>query len=615
MPSTNYIPSEKFENVIRQVLEASIGVFELKDFLIKVVKIGANALKAKSCSISMLVDDKGTLEILAASGSIGEKLMAAEATYYVPLRSPLTIRPNYVPIYTSLEDEKQLIENSLLGMGLTAFVVKTGEHIIYNGRHEFTQHAEHRGKYEKSQAEECQSIVMIPLSIKGGSTRKERAKADGVIKCENRLGGGGFGESDKDILSILAKCVSVAIHKLDVEEPRSYKNLFNGAKLLSVMSEWLTNNGDTLSVKHKDIMTCISQFSKDVLRWNIYGMERMYDRIISIIKIINTTLGFNRNGCIQVVEEITKKYEEILGTGLRYREHLVHQFQVFLLGLYIISCNEKIRAAMLNYLERCCITSTFDNILRCWFLSSIFHDFAYSMEKLDDWLGAYFQTLFSEELGKERLPFIFLWENLFTVEKYEYHKNMLMEAINRRVVSAEPSSQDTNLHHMFITTLMAKSDKKKKNHGLFGALVLMNKLMREPQEHDDRDVVPIVREAAVAIALHARDVYEDIYKMRETVIDGSPFAFLLVFCDNVQEWGRPWMKELEPGAIDLEDIGITESEVKVILKCDHKKVLNIVTLPVLRDLIHGIKCWDTSINGVSFHATYLNKKGGTVVEL
>ncbi|MBI4684475.1 MAG: hypothetical protein HY755_04690 [Nitrospirae bacterium] len=609
MEKLENIELENIKQIMEKVLSASIGKIELKNFLDVVVEIGSKKLEAKSCSIFLLVDGQGTLEIVAGSGDIGRKLTEAEAKYCVPERNPLSQKPEETYVYNTWEEEKKLIEEGKLGMGITAWVVKTGESVRYGGRDEFEKHPEHRGKFEKTQNEECQSIVEVPLYFKKDKNKKGRAKADGVIKVENPVNKKEFDQADKFILSILSSCVSAAIQKIEIDEPKSYKQLFNGAKLLVDIINWHEVNKDSIDGTNRALMKEISKFSKEILKWNIYGIEKMYDKIIIIIKDINKILGFKDNDCIKIIEEITRKYEEILGTGLRYREHLIHQFQVFLLGLHIINSNKRIQTAMKSYLKANGINDNFDNVIRCWFLSSIFHDFAYSIEKINDWLGEYFKTLFSSELSKEKLPFVFLWENLFTVEKYEYYKNILIKLIREKLAVPFESDEAAEIHYSFITILMSKSDMRKKNHGLFGALVLSNRLLKE--KFDDPDISKIVLEGGFSIALHALDVYQDLFNVQKALLQNIPFAFLLVFCDNAQEWGRPWMNELEPGAIELDVINIADEFVEIKLICDVSKNVDVKTLA---NMVGGIrKYWKHEIDGVKFHLIYINKDTGATV--
>jgi len=593
---------EKIKQVVQDVLDASIGVIELKELLDKVVEIGSEKLNAKSCSIFLLVDNKGTLEIVAGSGDIGKKLKESEAKYYIPKRAPFSQKPKEAPQYETWEEEKRLIEDGKPGMRITAWVVKTGEFVRCSGRGEFESHPEHRGKYEKSQGEECQEIIEIPLTFKKDIRYREyRAQADGVIKVENpKDKKNGFDENDEFIMHILAGCVSGTIQKIETEEPKSYKKLFNGAKLLGALLDWFKENEATIQGKNKGVAKEISEFSKDVLRWNIYGIEKMYDKIIEIVRRINGILEFEED-LIKVFEDITKKYEEILGTGVRYREHLIHQFQVFLLGYYIINKNTRFQKTLKDYLQKNGIDGTLDNVMKCWFLSSAFHDIAYSIERINDWLGSYFQTLFSSELVGEKLPFVFLWENLFTGEGYEYHKNILIKLMRERLNIPFESEGAAKLHQIFITTLLTKSGSKKKNHGLFGALIMANQLLKK--SYTDSNIPKIILEGAFSVAVHTLDVCEDLYSVQRAKLHDIPFALLLVFCDNAQEWGRPWMKNLTPGAIELEEIKVASDKTTIKLVCNATDL----DIEELKRIINGVKAnWVTK----NLNLIYVKKDTG-----
>lgn len=598
----------RIAQVVNEVSKASIGKIKLKDFMDDVVAIGSRKLRAKSCSIFLLIDDEGTLEIVVGFGKIGRELELAKAKYYVPRRDPLLRKPAKRVKFNSWTEEKKLIKDKRLGMGITAFVVKTGKPYCGKAR-DFENHPEHRGKYEKQQREDCKAILEIPLYLRSHTDRKPRAKADGVIKVENPRNKNQFDENDKFVLSILATCVSNVIQRMEAEDRKSYKRLFNGARLLTELLRWSEQNRKKIKPKdeYTRINERISEFSIKTLKYNIYGIKEIYEEVIIVIKYINKILGFKEDW-IKTIGEISVKFEEILGEGLRYREHFIHQFQVFLLGLLLLNRNKTLRKLLENYLQRNQITGNLKNVIRCWFLSSVFHDSVYSIEKINEWLGAYFRTLFSSELVDGKIPFIFLWENLFTVEKYEYHKNLLAKSMEEKIGTGFGAVESAKLYQFFISTLMGRPEGKAKNHGLLAALVMSSHLLGE--NPSDQDIRKIILESAFAVAMHTLNVAKNIYDIKRVKLNNIrndiPFAFLLVFCDNAQEWGRPWMGSLTPGTVELKKIRIEDNEVLVELLCDVSDPK--LDIQALKEIVGGVQeNWFTQLKDISFHISYKDK--------
>jgi len=225
------------KDIIKSILQLSLKGNELDELLNEVVKIGKEYLDSKSCTIFLLDDDKETLRIRAGAGEIGKNLMKLNARYYVPKRGPFESlkerRSNVdeeciknIEKY-DWETRKNLVEERKLPMGITAYVVRADDHrgeeilLPYDGK-EVRNHLEWLGRYEPAQGEICTSIVEIPLIFRGN--------AEGVIKIENHLQNKLFTEEHREITSILADYVVLAIERVRYQLP-SYKVIF-GTKLL-----------------------------------------------------------------------------------------------------------------------------------------------------------------------------------------------------------------------------------------------------------------------------------------------------------------------------------------------------------------------------------------------
>lgn len=82
---------------------------------------------------------------------------------------------------------------------------------------------------------------------------------------------------------------------------------------------------------------------------------------------------------------IQRRVENILQRDEMYREHFVHQFQVFLIGAYIL---DRIYTKTAKKFAEQHDGSKIENV---WLIASTFHDFSYGLQNFDTWLMQFFQ--------------------------------------------------------------------------------------------------------------------------------------------------------------------------------------------------------------------------------
>lgn len=557
----------RIKEVISQTLQKAFELKELERFLDQIVKVGSEKADAKACSIFLLDEDDKTLRVYAASGKVGETLKSRKAEYYVPERPAFTEKgtgkqkvEEYLQkrgydeerlrkenksltdvIKDSGDDLRDLVEKGELPMGITAWVVKMGDEIeepvCLHGK-EVRDHPEWRGAYEGAH-EICTSLIEIPLKVSNKGTV-------GMIKIENHqrsLSLHNFKDLDNpeicrkvypftgqhgEILNILANSATLAIEYVLYKED-TYKKLF-GTTILSKISQLEisnpTVNGQVYS-KLKEFYDRIRVKIED-----IGGIDEIFKGTTVLITEIAQILDLH--GVLEIIDNIGPAFEALLGTDVHYREHFIHQFQVFLLGYYLINRKEALRKSLINYLRK--RSDRYDNvsddgmlvdILRIWFLASIFHDFAYSVGKMENWLESYSTRV------KVPSKFQINWGDMYS--HYEAEKMKLCQLL----------SPSTGRGESEIAALTRKAFIEWHDHGAIGALMLMNILQNKVDEI-------ILREASCGILLHSETVYSQFDTLKMSLF---PFAFLLVFCDTAQQWGRPRMATLTQDVnVMLEDI-------------------------------------------------------------
>ncbi len=586
---------KRVRDLISRILQAAFkSKKDLKTFLNKIVETGAEKTEAKSCDIFLLEESEDgngrTLRAYATSGEVGETLKEKKAEYYVPKREPfkdegkgkalvLTYLKKYLlkkrdyckeelqrldqelkhegkslmdvlrkekkslmdVIKEMGEDLKDLVENEELPMGITAFVVKTGKPVIRHGEN-IREHPEWRGSYEGAH-EICTSLVEVPLTAKG--------KILGMIKIENhkeppanKIRGLDkstiwcFTGKHKEILMILADSVIVAIENV-LYVANTYKRIF-GTEILRKINELEVDTDEVNKKIHKRLKEFYGQLKIEIQ--DIGGIDEIYYKMTRLISDVAQILDLRST--LDIIDNVGPAFESLLGTDVRYREHFLHQFQVFLLGYYLINKKKSLREILLNHLKKIDPSCDLDDVLTVWFVASMFHDFAYSVGKMETWLRNYFERV------KVPDKFQIGWADIFS--RYEVEKTNLVQLI----------FHNSNKSRNEIATLMRDVFIDDHDHGLMSGLILMNTLHKRINK-------ALLREACCAIALHTDTVYSKFGKLE---IDRFPFAFLLVYCDNTQQWGRPRVMASIPDInVKLENI-VTGNCTKVQTKLRYPKL-------------------------------------------
>jgi hypothetical protein len=229
-----------------------------------------------------------------------------------------------------------------------------------------------------------------------------------------------------------------------------------------------------------------------------------------------------------------------------YRDHYIHQFQVFLLGLYIID-------KLYDYFAKKC-----KNPEISWLIASSFHDMAYPVQLYDDWSMRFFKDVFNVpiELAHIELRSNFVDQSFLSCMGYLICS--LYASHKGEIVKGNWIADKNELVQFFYHAIT-----KGKNHCILSSMSLLKmvqvtsfdekntirkKISNDQAKFDDilKDVfVP----SALAIALHDKGVWQRLRKesleddppkiLDNLEFEKDPLSFLLVFCDNIQEWGRP----------------------------------------------------------------------------
>jgi Holliday junction resolvase-like predicted endonuclease len=239
-----------------------------------------------------------------------------------------------------------------------------------------------------------------------------------------------------------------------------------------------------------------------------------------------------------------EKFEPILKAIPGYRDHLIHSFQVFLMGAVIIDVHYD---KFLQFYKKKLKNAQSDSVEFAWLLCSTFHDICYPVQMYE----SFNKNFFLDFLQSEVSPVLFQTEKLLLDDDHLKYIDQLVALYTHFQGRKEQSEKwefdsmckiDTNLRSMMVKEITNK------NHALLSAIALLKKILAEEfvkrsfrlykKGRFSTDVYP----AALAIAMHDEKV---LHKLRKTIsLENIPLSFLLVYCDLVQECGRSEREEI-----------------------------------------------------------------------
>lgn len=202
-----------------------------------------------------------------------------------------------------------------------------------------------------------------------------------------------------------------------------------------------------------------------------------------------------------------------------YRDHYLHQFHVFILGLYIIDQLHEVFP---------------ENIDKQWLITSSSHDMAYPLQLYDNWAQRFFnESLGIPDVGVLDMKSSFIDGSLLSSLGYIVNGFCKMrsgsELTGNWLQTEKPLVQ---FFHTIITT--------RKHHCVLSSLYLLKQAHFKNLDHEIID--SLFAPCALSIALHHDVVWNGLpveRRMNSLEFNNNPLTFLLMYCDAIQEWGRP----------------------------------------------------------------------------
>jgi len=463
-------------------------------------------------------------------------------------------RPGKYVIFKKYDKNKKNLKE-----GLTAYIARANKPVILNSgeeinKHESTAHL----NTDFDIAPNCTMLIGFPLV-------DENRKVIGVLKVENydaewtahrRLAGKKYDytKSSREVKEA-SRCLPLLVMLIKSSKiyfsKNSYEELFKGINLLEV----LKSVEPPLDEINKKICDATLHLFFVLKRKEYIGHEEILDRITKYVKEVSKYLELTEEEIKSFDEflEEFKTHEELLLYGLDdFRDHFMHQFHVFVSGYIIINklgvkeFRSRIQDNMRQALKPDIKISETD-VLRIWFLTAFYHDYAYILEKMDAELSDFFGKIL-------RYPFSvdFNWQQLLKEESKSL--KYLIELL-KYFVSPKGTNKETLLRN-YLDAIIETHD-----HGVLSALLLREYYSKSTQRRINECLY-----AALAISLHTKNVYKNLMEgnVRRISFESFPIAFLLAFCDTAQSFGRLEKregKELLKYPVKFSDIAVKDKNI------------------------------------------------------
>lgn len=219
-----------------------------------------------------------------------------------------------------------------------------------------------------------------------------------------------------------------------------------------------------------------------------------------------------------------------------FRDHFIHSFHVFLIGLLIWPIIKK----------------NIDNngfeaekkFLKFWFLTALWHDISYPITTTSKWINDVLKGLIGQ---KSDVRSFYIHTDIFGVGSY--HKALLYIANNM--------NWDTKL---MINKLTERLNKKEYcDHGLLSAILLIGKLIKK---EINNNILEKYFNVFIAIAIH-----DNFWQYCNNDSLNKPLSILLALSDEIHSWGRDGENDLK-----LENIIANNNRIVFTMKGNKKNI-------------------------------------------
>ena len=312
-----------------------------------------------------------------------------------------------------------------------------------------------------------------------------------------------------------------------------------------------------------------------------YNAFEIYRTFFMIYQITAEDKSESDNNVISIVKEqnsllnlvkIMKEYEDNTGDLIeKQRDHFIHSVNVFLLGLAVYAQNTKYREYFKRYVLKSPYTKYYrmengefsdEEFLYRWGVAALFHDIGYPVEIIGKQLKKFINDSvksISPTYGAETAIDFKDFNEFNTIVKMNpkfaddftdvYPEAKFLNLFKPTDIVAHKIAidfEDVDVNDVvkhLDNFVYRMGELGFIDHGFFSCILVMNSyghLIQKYAKNNDFFFYPIV-DSASAILLHNyyRNVLQKApFNLKELHPSQSPLAFLLILCDELQEWSR-----------------------------------------------------------------------------
>lgn len=325
----------------------------------------------------------------------------------------------------------------------------------------------------------------------------------------------------------------------------------------------------------------------------------------AIKKLMGSTL-VEDGLCVGVLKNWKQLERVLYATDEEYRDHFLHPFNTYLLGLIIGK-----HMGIFDEVEN----------LEAWQYAAFFHDVGYPVEKAKAISESIRETYFKS------IPEFTISDIQVTSPRpallSETHDciSQISGGFVGKLGGGYKSGQP-NAEAIFQKGLLNN------DHGVVSAIIFWNFAFLDALQIDRKETLDIVRKSVTAMALHNLHWTFPGLRIRA---DKLPLPFLLALCDELQEWGRPTIADLfrDPDIKDspdatgwkfLKELEIKREDKSIIITYSPERECKSGTERLFENLTHlfeevflpgthnNIEKFEISVNGDTFPAEIDEKK-------
>jgi len=373
--------------------------------------------------------------------------------------------------------------------------------------------------------------------------------------------------------------------KLYVEKFFGFLDIGSDKDNLHYYKEYMaTAASEFLDHETKELAYDVYSFFLDTYRINISGKRSFIDLL-----------------------DVLRKYEENAAVlSDKQRDHYIHSVNVFLLGLAIYEQNESFRSIFKVYLsDKTKNIIYFDSIHEefffRWGMSALFHDIGYPVEIVNNQINKFIGFISGmDEKGKaEASPYLgyFNFDKINSINNFNAGLYELPEYIskfsgeNGLILSKPTDDLSINISYTFkldyimvqktLTDFLETMQRYGfVDHGFYSSMIMLKWYgeLIQKNKNENSLLFSHILDSAVAIFLH--NSYSNIFKRKPYFLEKlkpieQPIAYLLILCDEAQEWNREAYGEKTRKLIQVDSSRVEINETEMNLHyITNKGVLN-----------------------------------------